>query len=384
MDLDKFITQFGGVSEEYKFYNGEVTLRYYDKEHAYYLLSPEGDEERQDGVTTVCHIIDKSQALVPWGCKMMQQKLLITVPGAKVGGTVVMTEAEMEDWIAKGKTAHKEKLEEAGNVGSIAHNWIEEYIKLTIAKDVEGRAAHRNNMPSDERAKNACEAALGWMKAHNVRWHLTERKIYSRKYKYAGTMDGLCTCDSCDNPKCCPNPFKDRLTVADWKTSNYLYLEYLFQTAAYQQAYNEEQRHLGRFDSARLATDRWVIRLGKDDGEVEPWHVEAHLFDKHFAGFKQALDLTRTVADIEVDLKARKDDLRAALKAEKDALRAVKAAAEEVAKAERRATREQERLEARTAKDKAKTEAKLAKQQGKTKQIPSEDIDLLVGVLKRP
>lgn len=382
MELEQFIQKFGGVSEEYHFYNGEVTLRYYDKEHTYYLLTPDGTEERQDGVTTVCHIIDKSSALVPWGCKMMKDKLVMTVPGTRTAGVVVMTEGELEEWLTKGKSAHKERLEEAGAIGHTAHNWIEQYIKLTIAKDVEGRQNHRINMPSDDRAKKACEAALEWMRRHNVRWHLTERKIYSRRYKYAGTMDGLCTCDSCDNPKCCPNPFKDRLTIADWKTSNYLYLEYLLQTAAYMQAYNEEESsiaHSGR----SLATDRWVIRLGKDDGEFEAWHVEEHLFAKHFAGFEQALNLTRTVADIESDLKTRKDGLKAALKAEKDEQKAVKNALEAAERLDAKEKRAWARLEARTAKELAKKQARLDKQKVKQKAPDSEKISMLEDVLAK-
>src|SRR5271167_1924231 len=102
MDLESFITKFGGMSEEYSFYNGEVKLRYYDAEHAYYLILPDGSEERQDGVTTVCHIIDKSDALVPWGCKMMAQKLMLTIPGTRTAGAVVMSETELEEWVTKG------------------------------------------------------------------------------------------------------------------------------------------------------------------------------------------------------------------------------------------------------------------------------------------
>jgi len=348
MDLEKFIIRFGGISEEYPFYNGEVLLRYYDKEHAYYLVTPDGEEEKQDGVTQTCHIIDKSEALLPWGCKMMANKLMMTIPGTRAAGAIIMTEAELEEWVTKGKSAHKEKLEEAGKVGHTAHNWIETYIKLTIAKDVEGRLTHRANMPVDERAKNGCIAALDWMKRHNVRWHLTERKIYSRKYKFAGTMDGLCTCDSCDNPKCCPVPFKGRLTIADWKTSNYLYLEYLLQTAAYMRAYNEElaYAHLDDVEFSDYATDRWIIRLGKDDGEFEAWHLEAHTFADDFGGFEEALDLTRTVKKLGDRLKERKDDLRAAVKADKLAQKQAKDEAEAIQKAHDKAEKVKLRSEA--------------------------------------
>jgi hypothetical protein len=349
MDLDQFITKFGGMSEEYSFYGGEVKLRYYDNEHAYYFITPEGKEEKQDGVTTVCHIIDKSDALVPWGCKMMAQKLMLTIPGTKTAGAVIMTEVELEDWVTKGKSAHKEKLEEAGKTGHIAHNWIEQYIKLIIAGEIHLAAAMRVILPFDERAAHACGAAFTWMDRHNVRWLGTERKIYHRQYKYAGTMDGLCLCDSCDDQKCCPVPFKDRMTIADWKTSNYLYLEYLLQTAAYQAAYNDEQDYLSRMNNTwpcPVAVDRWVIRLGKDDGEFEAWHLQAHNFEEDFGGFLATLDLTRRVRALKQRLQDRKDDLRAAIKAEKLAQKEAKALVEAAEKASAKAEKAQQRLEA--------------------------------------
>lgn len=338
MSLDSFINKFGGWSEEYFFYQGTVTLRYDPKKHIYYLLTDEGDLERLYGVTSVVHIIDKSEALVPWGCKMMSEKLMRTIPGSQVAGTIIMTQAELDKWITEAKGAHKEKLEEAGAIGHMAHNWVEQYIKFCLAKDEAGKEKHLANFPADEKAKNGCIAALDWMSKHNVRWLCTERKIYSRTYKYAGTMDGLCTCDSCDNPKCCPTPFKDRLSVADWKTSNYLYMEYLFQTAAYQQAYTEEM--------LELVLDRWIIRLGKDDAEFEAWHREEHTFQMDWAGFVDALKLNRTVEVVKKNLQERESNLRAAVKAEKQEARRLKDESEAKVKALTKEKKQQERTEA--------------------------------------
>lgn len=338
MSVENFIQQWGGISEEYFFYNGETTLRYFDKEHSYHLVTEDGDLERQDGVTNVCHIIDKSEALVPWGCKMMQGKLLRTAPFVDGGDMLVMTRADVETWVMAAKDAHKEKLEDAGAVGHIAHNWIESYIKLILLGEIHLAAALRAILPYEERAAQASRAAFDWMDKHNVRWRATERKVYSRLHKYAGTMDGLCVCDSCDDTKCCPEPFTDRLTIADWKTSNYLYMEYLFQTAAYQFAYMEE--------TEEIVLDRWIIRLGKEDGEFEAWHREPHNFEMDLGGFLDALKMTRTVKAVELNLRDRADNIRAALKAERDAARAIKEALEAEERAIAKAKKAQERLEA--------------------------------------
>ena len=340
-DLDAFIDQFGGMTEEYYFYNGEVCLRYDPKGHTYLLMTPDGLKV-QDGVTTVCHIIDKSKQLIPWGCKMMQQKLLLTTP--YVDGTVVLTREAYENLINEAKSAHKEKLEEAGQIGHIAHAWIESYIKLVIAKDDNGIEGLLLTFPEDERAKNACIAGLTWMSTHNVRWISTEHKIYSRRYGYAGTLDGKCLVNSCDDPNCCQIAFKDRLTIADWKTSNYLYPEFRLQTAAYAAADKEE--------TGDLITDRWIIRLGKDDGDVETWHMEEDKQEADFQAFLNALYLKRSIEGVEADIQQVRSTRRAI---EKEAKRVAKEARLEAERLEKiRIKLEQQAIKAAALKIKCK------------------------------
>jgi hypothetical protein len=318
LSLDAFIERFNGYTEPYFFYNKTIELRYEPKEHIYYLLL-DGEFIPQDGVTTVVHIIDKSDALIPWGCKMMAVKLYATAPYMilPTGEKVVpqMTWDDFEKLVVQAKGAHKEKLEEAAEVGHVAHGWIEQYIKAVLASNEPRKLELLAKFPEDERASNCCTATLRWMSAHNVRWISTERKIYSRTFQYAGTMDGLALVDSCDDPLCCKHEFKDRLSVIDWKTSNYLYLEYLYQTAAYEFAYEEEH--------GVDIKDRWVIRLGKDDGEFDPWHVEAEDFNEDFGGFLVALALHRSVRSVKARIKTKADfvkgELKARAKAEREA-----------------------------------------------------------------
>jgi hypothetical protein len=347
---EAFIRRYGNLTEKYVFYNGEVELRYNVKDHQYLLVTPNGLVP-QDGVTSICHIIDKSEVLINWACKMMGQKLINEIPKMQLPtGEVIVSQQTLEDFevfVQRAKKAHEDKLEEAGNIGHVAHNWIEQYIKSVLKEDESRKLELLANMPKDDRASNCCIAALDWMRTHNVRWISTERKIYSRLYGYAGTLDGLCMVDSCDDPKCCPHAFKDRLTVSDWKTSNYLYMEFLMQTAAYQAAFIEmeccENPH------GPLVTDRWVIRLGKDDGKFEPWHYEWEDFEKHFQCFKDALALARSVRGIEAQIKERKDVARAENKRVREAAKRLKE--EEIAT---------ERAE-KKAKAKADREAALAK-----------------------
>lgn len=347
MSVESFMRKYAKVTEPYFFYGGSVELRYAPKEHVYYLVTETGELEVQDGVTNVCHIIDKSEALIPWACKMMAAKLLSTAPIIKNQTTgsqmLIMSGEEFEKIVLESKGAHKEKLEEAGNVGHIAHAWIEQYIKSVLADDEPRKLELLAKFPEDERARNCCLAALDWMQQHNVRWLGTERKVYSRMYKYAGTMDGLCKIDSCGDAKCCPHFYTDRLSIADWKSSNYLYMEYLLQTAAYMQAYIEEMCVVD--PHGPLVTDRWVIRLGKEDGEFDPWHAEWDAFKEDFDGFLLALKLGRSVRSIKGRIKAKDDAARdlakAVKKAAKDAREEAEAAAKALAKAEKQQAQEE-------------------------------------------
>jgi hypothetical protein len=330
--IDNFIRKFSGYTDEYRFYNDEVVLRYDKKNHVYLLLQEDGTLTPVDGVTDTVHIIDKSDSLVPWSAKMMAQKLFATVEPFRVYGTPEIevacplyfpTREQFERWVLDGKSAHSDHLEEAGNIGHIAHNWIEQYIKAVLKDNDARKLELLAKLPDEPKAANCCTAALDWMQRHNVRWISTERKVFSREYVYAGTMDGLCSVDSCGDSACCQTEFKDRLTIADWKTSNYLYIEYVLQTAAYQHAVEEE--------TGEFVQDRWLIRLGKEDAEFDPWHLERwDTYERDFAGFLATLNLSRLVRQIKGRIEAihdtRKAHERAAEKAKKEAALRIKCA----------------------------------------------------------
>ena len=234
------------LSDPLYFYGGTETLRFDKEDWQWYRVCADGQLQKLNGVTRISGILDKSVYLMPWACKMMALKLMNTMP--RVAGlgqdspdrVVALPVNNFAALVDAAKTAHKEELVGAADIGKKAHEWIEASIVNAITFNGGIVKEMASLLPEDPRAVKCGEAAFEWMVADDVRWLCTEKVVYSRKYGYAGTTDGLARVSSCNNPACCPRLFLDELSIIDWKSSNHLSLSYLFQTAAYQQAEQEE------------------------------------------------------------------------------------------------------------------------------------------------
>ena len=218
-------------------------------------------------------------------------------------------------------------------------------------------------MLTDERATQAVKSALAWMRAHNVKWLQTEDKIYSKQYEYAGTMDGLAYVDSCTDPACCREHYTHRLCLIDWKTSNALKLEYCLQTAAYQQALQEEKN--------TPIESRWVLRLGKSEeeaGKFEPWFLSNDDFKTDLEAFLACLTLTRLVDSVEERMKSQKGTIRAVKKEQRETAKAITKEKEKMQKAldkaAAKAAREEEKKRIKEEAKVKREELKAAKKAG--------------------
>jgi hypothetical protein len=148
--LAKFIDKFNGGMEEnsYWFYDHTIELRFEKDSWTYYKVGPLGELEPQDGVTKAVHIIDKSLALVPWAAKMVAQKIIRTVPvhidehGAEWLDPITST--DFFTLVMEAKTAPRDVLEEAGDIGHQAHSWIEEFIKNSLSGNKEKKKVMLN------------------------------------------------------------------------------------------------------------------------------------------------------------------------------------------------------------------------------------------------
>ncbi len=354
--MDRFST----LTESYFFYEGTEELRYDKEAHVYFRVNPElGNLEELHGVTTVLKIIDRSAALVPWGAKMVIEKLLRLIPTetrtARFGGPVElcipkMSLADFTKIALEAKTAPRDKLVDAGDIGHAAHECLEKSIQHAI-DHTNGVVLELRELPEDEKAKACAQAGFAWMQAHKVRWIKTEQKIYSREYGYAGTMDGKAIVDSCDDPACCSERFKDSLSIVDWKSSNDLHIEYILQVAgAYHHAEVEEY--------GEDIQNCFILRLGKNEeeaGKFAPWRIPARDFPRAFQGFLLCLQLVDLVEELKVWVSTQKKEVREIKKrqhAEQKEIDKMKA------KVEKEAEKAQKKLDRAVERDRIKAEAK--------------------------
>jgi hypothetical protein len=168
-------------------------------------------------------------------------------------------------------------------------------------------------------------------------------------------MDGLALVDSCTDRSCCPHAFLNRLSLIDWKSSNHLKIEYLFQTASYKHAKMEEFPTL-------LIEDTWILRLGKSEeeaGKFEPWHMSPDEHDEDFAGFLACLALIRLVDKVKERMSQQKSGIRAVKKEQRET---AKALAKEQAKLQKAMDKAAAKIAKEAEKVRVKAEAKAARE----------------------
>ena len=130
------------TTSEHWFYNHTERLIFDKRTWTYYRVMADGSRQPLDGVTKVVHIIDRSEALVPWAVKKAMEKLkrlLLETTHPDCDGNVFISlfEAELDKIIQSAKKADEEELEAAGQTGTIAHDWIESYIQAILTGNQE-------------------------------------------------------------------------------------------------------------------------------------------------------------------------------------------------------------------------------------------------------
>ena len=139
-----------------------------------------------------------------------------------------------------GKSIADETVEQARDIGSVTHDYINRILKgfsfttdeKTMFEWAQLAPEIRNTLQSWESFRQTVEPTI----------KETEMRLVSKKYGYAGTTDAIAIVDK-------------QLTVLDWKTANALWVEVEFQLAAYAMAYYEM--------TGKMPTQARAIRLDK-------------------------------------------------------------------------------------------------------------------------
>ena len=240
-----------------KIYGGEVEISFNSGKHSYTVY----DKKKHinglvPSVTQILRVLDKP-ALIGWCAKMGAEFIANKFIPGKV---YRFTQSEITALSEEVKNAHRAANKDACDVGTMAHEWIAEFI---VAR------SHRKptpRFPSDIRAKRCCQAAVKWIKSVNLQPMDVESIVYSRKYGYLGMTDVLGLVK-----------VKGRPTIIDWKSSKGIYAEYHLQLAAYKNAVEEM--------TGRRGLDRLIIKLGKEDGTFQPFPLPDEDFAADLGAF---------------------------------------------------------------------------------------------------
>ena len=217
--------------KEHKLKNG-LTLTFDDEKHIYYH-----EGKKVESVTGICGNGVPKPELTGW---------LVSTPIREIKNAINnrldegwgIDRVELERIIDKAKNKTEEVKKDAGLVGTVVHGLIEDFLQ---GKKIPNQ--------SDEKVVNCWNLFLDWWNKQEYEVVELEKKVFSKKYNYAGTLD-LVLKDKQGN-----------LILADIKTSNQISFDYTLQLNAYKEAYEEETK--------TKISKGLIIRLPKKDGKIE-------------------------------------------------------------------------------------------------------------------
>lgn len=139
---------------------------------------------------------------------------------------------------------YRQERDKAASSGTVAHEMVEAHLK---GEEWSGSA------PKDilEKAKSAFQAYLSWASMAGVEVLHSEVPLVSEQHQYGGCMDAIGICRGMNNG----------IALLDWKTSNALYADYLYQLAAYGMLWDEN------YPDNKLTGGYHLIRFAKENGD---------------------------------------------------------------------------------------------------------------------
>lgn len=243
-------------------YKGEVKIDFYPDSHRY---KKTGERTYLISATSATGMIDKSRVLIPWAvnlCGSFFRKYL------EEAGIDSFTKEELFPVLEEALTQHTVKKEQAADIGSQVHEWIEQFALSRI----NGTEAPILSEDMPEGVENAIGGFLDWYNENDVKFLASERLIYSKKYDYCGLTDFIAVING-------------KKSVGDYKTSKSVYSDHRYQLSAYWNAIEEE-------DEEEIEQGV-ILHVNKETGEFKAYEItrEEHL--KNLPAFLACLTIKR-------------------------------------------------------------------------------------------
>jgi hypothetical protein len=224
-------------------YTGKHTLTYKDSSHRYSL-----DGKPCTSVTTFNKAAyPTSIGLINFFKRQTSIALFDTLSTLRFGTAWPTTEEEKTNLFKSAEKAHEEVSQEAADIGTITHKFIELY-SLGHREEAESLLAQLAGVPTWELIKNCTDKARLWSQSVKREPYRTEVLCASVKHLFCGRLDRL-------------DIINGRLRIQDYKTSKSIYLDQFIQMATYIIALEE---WLGI-----QVKEMEVVRFGKEDGAFE-------------------------------------------------------------------------------------------------------------------
>lgn len=148
----------------------------------------------------------------------------------------------------EGKTLDQARIP-AATAGTMAHSLVEAHLNKRELPALEGDSEIIG------KARRAFDAYLTWSAMTKLEVRHTEVSLASEKHKFGGTLDAIGIVNGSNG-----------LALIDWKTSNSIYPDYLYQLAAYKLLWEEN------YPDHPITGGAHLCRFAKEEGDYAHHH----------------------------------------------------------------------------------------------------------------
>ena len=165
-----------------------------------------------------------------------------------IGNNLAWNKGNLMGWAYnQGKAGLPLRDQDALDIGTIAHKWVE--------SDIKGREFKMPDISDEMKGKveNSFLAYLEWKDQVHFKLVKSELPLVSEDYRFGGTIDII-------------GEINGQQAIIDIKTSKEIYIDHRIQVSAYKMLYNES------FPEIPI-TMTYILKLGKADGGFSYYYL---------------------------------------------------------------------------------------------------------------